>query len=285
MDASLGLPGSARVRRGWRERKATNTFVANAFVTNMFVDRYDGAMTAHPTAPRSRRERPAKPALTREGIIATTVDLMRAEGLERVTMRRLAKELDTGPASLYVYVRNMAELHAAVLDELLGAVDLSPATADGEWRDRLVRILTSYTSVLFEYPGLAQSALVARPFGKHYLKLLEALLALLDEGGLEPDRAAWLVDLLLQFATATAAEHAHRAPGDTAQSEADWQALATVVRDVSPRTHPHIAALGPRLLSGSPQDRLAWGFDVLIAGARHAPLPEVLAPSPADTEH
>ncbi|TMU90278.1 TetR/AcrR family transcriptional regulator [Streptomyces sp. DASNCL29] len=241
-------------------------------------------MTAHPTAPRSRRERPAKPALTREGIIATTVDLMRAEGLERVTMRRLAKELDTGPASLYVYVRNMAELHAAVLDELLGAVDLSPAKADGEWRDRLVRILTSYTSVLFEYPGLAQSALVARPFGKHYLKLVEALLALLDEGGLEPDRAAWLVDLLLQFATATAAEHAHRAPGDTTQSEADWQALATVVRDVSPRTHPHIAALGPRLLSGSPQDRLAWGFDVLIAGARHAPLPEVLAPSPADTE-
>ncbi|WP_275560250.1 TetR/AcrR family transcriptional regulator [Streptomyces sp. 5-6(2022)] len=240
-------------------------------------------MTAHPTAPRSRRERPAKPALTREGIIATTVDLMRAEGLERVTMRRLAKELDTGPASLYVYVRNMAELHAAVLDELLGAVDLSPATADGEWRDRLVRILTSYTSVLFEYPGLAQSALVARPFGKHYLKLLEALLALLNEGGIEPDRAAWLLDLLLQFATATAAEHAHRAPGDTPQIEADWQALATVVRDVSPRTHPHIAALGTRLLSGSPKDRLAWGFDVLIAGARHTPLPEVLAPSPVDT--
>ncbi|WP_413103848.1 TetR/AcrR family transcriptional regulator [Streptomyces sp. Inha503] len=240
-------------------------------------------MTAHPTAPRSRRERPAKPALTREGIIATTVDLMRAEGLERVTMRRLAKELDTGPASLYVYVRNMAELHAAVLDELLGAVDLTPVKADGEWRDRLVRILTSYTSVLFEYPGLAQSALVARPFGKHYLKLVEALLALLDEGGLEPDRAAWLLDLLLQFATATAAEHAHRAPGDTPQSEADWQALATVVRDVSPRTHPHIAALGTRLLSGSPQDRLAWGFDVLIAGAWHTPLPEAPAPSPVGT--
>ncbi|MEV8510654.1 hypothetical protein AB0368_38300 [Actinoplanes sp. NPDC051475] len=28
-------------------------------------------------------------------------------------MRRLAEELDTGPASLYVYVRNMAELHGA----------------------------------------------------------------------------------------------------------------------------------------------------------------------------
>ena len=79
-------------------------------------------MTARPDTPRSRRERPAKPALTREGIVAAAVAVLRAEGLRKVTMRRLAEELDTGPASLYVYVRNAAELHAAILDELLGTV-------------------------------------------------------------------------------------------------------------------------------------------------------------------
>src|ERR1700761_5607407 len=100
-------------------------------------------------APRSRRERPAKPALTREGIIETSVALLLAEGLSRVTMRRLAQALDTGPASLYVYVRNTADLHAAILDELLGVVDLRPAHADGDWRDRLVRVLMSYTAVPF----------------------------------------------------------------------------------------------------------------------------------------
>src|SRR5580693_6527230 len=101
----------------------------------------------------SRRERPAKPALTRAGIVAAALAVMRAEGLDRVTMRRLAQELDTGAASLYVYVSNTAELHAAVLDELLGELDLSPATvgseADGDWRDRLVQILDSYTVLLF----------------------------------------------------------------------------------------------------------------------------------------
>lgn len=132
---------------------------------------------------------------------------MHAEGLTRVTMRRLAQELDTGPASLYVYVRNTAELHAAVLDDLLGGVDLGPASADGDWRERLVEVLTSYTAVLFEHPGLARSALVARPSGERYLDLAEALLSLLDEGGVPGDRAAWAIDLLLQFATATAAEH------------------------------------------------------------------------------
>jgi AcrR family transcriptional regulator len=74
-----------------------------------------------------RRERPAKPALTREGIVAAAVAVMRAEGVERVTMRRLAKELDTGAASLYVYVKDTEELHAAVLDELLAEVVLTGA--------------------------------------------------------------------------------------------------------------------------------------------------------------
>ena len=57
--------------------------------------------------------------------MAAAVEILQAEGLERVTMRRLAEKLDTGPASLYVYVRNTDELHAAILDELLGSVDLA----------------------------------------------------------------------------------------------------------------------------------------------------------------
>jgi AcrR family transcriptional regulator len=233
-------------------------------------------MTAHAKEPRSRRDRPAKPALSRAGIVAASVELMRAEGLDRVTMRRLAQELDTGPASLYVYVRNTAELHAAILDELLGAVDLAPAGAGGDWRDRLTRVLTSYIEVLFEHPSLARSALLARPSGEHYLDLVEAVLALLSEGGLPPARAAWGVDLLLLFATSTAAEQSTRSQAVDAEDE--WDALASALRDVSRDRHPHIAALGGPLLSGTGPARLAWGFQALIAGLLAAPDPD---PGPA----
>ena len=196
---------------------------------------------------------------------------MRSEGLARVTMRRLAQELDTGPASLYVYVRNTDELHAAVLDELLGVVDLTPATADGEWRDRLIELLTSYTMVLFSYPGLAQSALVARPSGAHYLDLLEAVLALLDEGGVPPGRAAWAVDLLLHFATSSAAEHATR--NDIPGTDEEERAVEQVLHSVSAAAHPHIASLRAELLSGTGAARFAWGFRVLIDGVQHVSLP------------
>src|ERR1700744_4169107 len=152
-------------------------------------------MRVQPEQPRSRRERPSKPALTRAGIVAAAVEIMRAEGLAKVTVRRLAQELDTGPASLYVYFRNTAELHAAILDELLGTIPAPPA--GGDWRDRLERVLTDYTVMLFEHPSLARSALVARPRGQHYLDLVESLLALLEEGGVPSAQAAWGVDVLL----------------------------------------------------------------------------------------
>ncbi|MFF4738170.1 TetR/AcrR family transcriptional regulator [Streptomyces sp. NPDC001262] len=230
-------------------------------------------MTDHPATPRSRRERPAKPALTREGIVTAAVEIMRAEGLQKVTMRRLAQELDTGPASLYVYLASTDELHAAVLDRLLGTV--GPAPAEGTWRERLEALLTAYTVMLFEHPALARAALVARPSGEHYLRLVETLLALLAEGGVPAAQAAWGVDVLLQHATATAAEHATRA--QSADAEADWNALTRALRDASPSTHPQIAALGPLLLAGTPQQRLSWGFQMLLTGITHTP-----TPAPAD---
>jgi len=226
-------------------------------------------MTARPRTPISRRERPAKPALTREGIVATAVAVMRAEGLEKVTMRRLAQELDTGPASLYVYVANTAALYAAVLDEMLGEVDLDPADSRGDWRERLVGVLTSYTTVLFAHPALARSALTARPSGEHYLRLLERLLALLDEGSVPPVQAAWSVDVLLQFATATAAEQSTRAQSPEVEDE--WDALTRALHGVSEKTHPHLHALAGNQLAGSPEDRLSWCFRVVINGITHTP--------------
>src|SRR3984893_2349238 len=128
----------------------------------------------------SRRERPAKPALTRAGIVAAAVAVMQAEGLDKVTMRRLARELDTGAASLYVYVRNTAELHAAMLEQLLGQVDLSPVTAPGDWRNGPITVLASLSYILLGQPGGAPSVLVTRPAGPAYLSLAEGILALLS---------------------------------------------------------------------------------------------------------
>jgi hypothetical protein len=87
-----------------------------------------------------------------------------------------------------------------------------------------------------------------------------------------PSRAAWAVDLLLHFATSTATEQGTRQRAIDADDEED--ALVTALRDASAATFPHIAALGPELMSGEGPDRLRWGFSVLINGIAATPRPE-----------
>lgn len=220
---------------------------------------------------RSRRERPAKPALSRQWIIEATIQIMRSEGLEKATMRRVAQALDTGPASLYVYVANTTELHAAVLDELTGSfID----TGDGDWLTRLDHLLGSYAELLFAYPGLARSALILRPTGKNSLTLFDRALGLLLEGGVEPEQAAWGVDLLLQFVTATAAEHSPPAPTDVDLAEpGNSHLFDTEVRAAVSQETPHLLAHLDDVLTGTPAQRFRWATKALLAGITATPVP------------
>ncbi|GIM95421.1 TetR/AcrR family transcriptional regulator [Paractinoplanes toevensis] len=206
-------------------------------------------MTPRPE-PVSRRDRPAKPPLSRAGIVEVGLRIMRAEGLEKATMRRLAAELDTGPASLYVYVENMAELHGALLDELLAGLDLEL---------ELIDLLVGYTELLLGQPALARSVLTLRPAGPRYLRLIDVVLGRLHDLGVPPRAAAWGVDLLLQQATAAAAEHG---AGD------DDRGQVAAVRDADPAGYPHIHTVRDELFSGTGEERLRWGFAALLDGLR-----------------
>ncbi|OUC75744.1 TetR/AcrR family transcriptional regulator [Gordonia lacunae] len=217
--------------------------------------------------PVSRRERPAKPALSRSAIVDAAVALLEREGVDKVTMRRVAAELDTGPASLYVYVRNTASLHALILDRLLGGLDLE---WDGSepWRARLTRVMTDYTDLLAQRAALARAALFVWPDGPNYLDLLELLLRLLDAAGADARTSAWAVDLLLQQAGASAAESATRALG-TGQ---DLDDLTITLQSADPTRHATLCRIGTDLLlAGNSRERTQWAFDALIAGILSLP--------------
>jgi AcrR family transcriptional regulator len=187
-------------------------------------------------------------------------------------MRRLADELDTGAASLYVYVRNTAELHAAVLDEMLAPLGQTPNDAAEGWADRIRGTLWAYTGVLIEHPALAESALVTRPSGVHYLALVERLLELLAEGGVATQRSAWGIDLLLQFATSVALEHGTR--HQTAGAKEEDAAVAEALRNAaSSGQYPAIAAIGEAALTGGAVERYGWAVAVLLDGIAATPIP------------
>lgn len=233
--------------------------LTNAFATIAFV--------IQRRTPVSRRDRPAKPPLSRDGVVALALRIMLEEGLERVTMRRLAADLDTGPASLYVYVRNVAELHGAVLDELLADLPL-PADAAGAGagaaRDALIRLLCDYTQLLVRHPSLARSVLALWPSGPNYLRLIDTVLGLLHAAGVAPRQAAWGADLLLQHATATAAEQGTR--DESSDTDSQGEGLVAAVQQAPAERYPSIARVRHELFSGTGEQRLSWAFAALVQG-------------------
>ncbi len=218
------------------------------------------------TQPQSRRHRPAKAPLSREWIIAETIKIMKSEGLAKATMRRVAEALDTGAASLYVYVANTAELHAAVLDELIGSLTYAE---DGHWQARLEDLLDRYAALLHAHPGLARSALVLRPTGPNTVRLYDALLGLLLEARIPVDRAAWGVNLLLQHVTAGAAEHSASSPDDIDardEGRTEMSAMEHSFRTGDPKAVPYVAEHVDALFSGTPAQRTTWAIRVIVAG-------------------
>ena len=245
------------------------------------------------TAPTSRRTRPAKAPLSREVIVHTGLRILDRDGLDALTMRRVAQELDTGPASLYVYVDNRDDLMAAMLDEALGQVTLPDANPDageagagavdgesagagtGTWQERLRTLVAAAIDAVSRHEGLALAALGAIPTGLNALLVVDRLLALLKEGGLDDATAAWAVDLIHLHIIATAAEQsAYNAKGSEEKvhvAEVDRR-FAALAAD----QYPMITSLRADLLSGG--DRATWGMNVLINGILHTPARPDLKP-------
>ena len=63
-------------------------------------------------------------ALSRQAIVSAALEILRAEGMDAVSMRRVATALGTGPASLYAHVANKDELLDLLYDELLSVDDV-----------------------------------------------------------------------------------------------------------------------------------------------------------------
>ena len=210
----------------------------------------------------SRRERPAKSPLSRAAVVKAALGILKKEGLEKVTMRRIAAALETGPASLYVYVRDTRDLHAQLLDAL--AVDLPAPKPGPSWRADLVHVVEAFLAVLMRYPEIARLAMgpLGTTFGPGSLRLLDTVAGLLLEGGASARTASWGVDLVLAYAVSTAVEQAARDEG----GEDNLDSMRQLVDSLDPSVHPHLAKLGPELISGEGLERFRWGLNALIDG-------------------
>jgi len=119
--------------------------------------------------------------LTKERVLQAAVALAARDGIEALTMRKLADDLGVGAMSLYHYVPNKEELLTGMVDIVFSEIEL-PAT-DVDWKTAMRRRAISTREVLNRHRwavGLMESRAVPGPAS---FRLHDAVLGCLREGG------------------------------------------------------------------------------------------------------
>ncbi len=217
-----------------------------------------------PVRRRSTRDRPAKPPLSEDLIVETALRILREEGLDAVTMRRVATELDTGAASLYVYIGGRDELRWAMLDRVTASVPLEPPDP-ARWREQVHDLLGGWRRAMEAHPGIATVAVGNPPTSERTLQGADALLAILLTGGVRPQDAAWALDILPLMTTAVAVEAAvHVEHGRT--EEATVARMTEAFSRLPPERFPNLTSHRALLTSGSGDERFTFAIDVFLDG-------------------
>ncbi|MEV7522613.1 TetR/AcrR family transcriptional regulator C-terminal domain-containing protein [Streptomyces sp. NPDC091371] len=147
----------------------------------------------------TRRAREAEqPALSRDAIVREAIVMLDAEGVEALSMRKLAARLNAGATSLYRHVATKDELMELAVDEVFGEMAVPPAGA-ADWRTSAAGAAASFRTTALSHPWL--SSLLGQAglayLGPNLMDFSSRLAAVFIEAGFsEPTRA---IDSLLAY--------------------------------------------------------------------------------------
>jgi AcrR family transcriptional regulator len=206
-------------------------------------------------------------SLSRESIVAAAMVILRAEGIDAVSMRRVATELGTGAASLYAHVAHKEELLDLLFDEVVGEIPL-PEPDPSHWREQITELWTQSHAALARNGDISRVALGRVPLGPNALRVAELTMTILRGGGVPDQAVAWAVDVVGTYVAADAIESAMLV--DRQRSGQDpVEYIGRVGRyfaSLPAARFPTITALSAQLVAGDGDDRFAFGLQLLISG-------------------
>jgi len=190
--------------------------------------------------------------LSRDRIIDTAIRLADRDGLDAVTLRRIAGELGVHVTSLYNHVPTRDAVTTGIVDALVTGADLPVHEID--WEDWVRAFVSAVGDIAVEHPG-AFAALQRRPVeGARATASFEVALDAFERAGLDPVGAYGAVKATTYVALSIGVERALSHRG--AQAE-------TALEHLPAEKFPHVHALGSQV-----DPEVAWTFSVetLVAG-------------------
>ncbi|WP_081491189.1 MULTISPECIES: TetR/AcrR family transcriptional regulator C-terminal domain-containing protein [Mycolicibacterium] len=195
----------------------------------------------------ARRGKP--PTLTEEQIVDAALNIIRAEGLDALSMRRLSRELGRSAMAPYWYVSDKAELLDLVTRKLMSDVKL-PEPDSGTWEERLREVLTGIDAKLHDHPGIA-AVLLERMLLTHR-RLMNGIMDILIDAGFEGAEVFLSYAMIHTYLFGRYQVVEIKTPDPNAELPEDLE-------DTLQRLIPHVAGLRGR-------DFFNYGIDTIIAG-------------------
>jgi AcrR family transcriptional regulator len=224
------------------------------------------------TLRRPKPERPAKTPLSQAQIVQAALRIVKTDGIDGVSMRRLAAEFDTGPSSLYAHVASKDELLQLMFDEVCGLVPTLPLEPD-RWQEQVVELARAGHDALLAHYDLARAALATIPSGPNAMRISDAMLGMMLAGGVPPRIAAWAMDRIFLYITADAYEMSiwRTEVTETGRKTEEFidqmsEDLLAYFEQVPADRYPNIHKYARELVDGRAEERFELGLELLVYG-------------------
>jgi AcrR family transcriptional regulator len=194
--------------------------------------------------------------VTRQAVAAAGADLAAAEGLEALSVRQVAGRLGVWPTTVMHHAGGSRDgLLTLVIEHLAAGIRTE---SHGGWRARLTDLGHEIRRVALAHRGLADELLRSGATGPQALRIADAILAALQEAGLDRNAAQDAYDLFLTYVLGSAGRET------TASAPARWQGFARALDEAEPDAYPALRRAGR---GGTPRDddaRFAGGLDLVL---------------------
>lgn len=212
---------------------------------------------------KQQRQGASDAGLSKQRVVVEAVRLADREGVDGLSMRRLAGALGAGAMSLYHYVASKDELLDAMIDIVFEEIELPPE--DTDWQSAMRRVGVSTRQVLARHPwaiGLMESRTSPGPANLRHREAFTACLRRAGFSVLTATHANWLLNSYVYGYALQAAS----LPFDTADE------LAEMTEDVylpqlPPDEFPYLNESAAALVAAGydPAEEFTFGLDLVLA--------------------
>jgi AcrR family transcriptional regulator len=222
-----------------------------------------------------RRGTKRRDPLTRERIVEAALELLDAEGLDGLSMRRVAEHLDTGAASLYWHVGSKDGLLDLLFDRVIGEQQ-APDPEPERWQEQLKEVARAMRATILRHRDIVRISIGRVPMGPNALAYSERVLAILRAGGV-PDQLAVLGFHLLTSVINGFTMDETGEGGEPPADQPPLEEIATMARDylasLPQAQFPNLVAVADQFTVSDPEVRFELLLDLYVEGlARRAEL-------------